>query len=150
MRRREFITLVGATAAAWPFAARAASDGMRRIGVLMTALESDSEYQTYISALREQLQTLGWAESRNLRIDYRRGALGAELRRQFAKELIAMQPDAIFSQNTPTTATLHENGDHPYRVRFGLRSHRRRLCHKLPASGRQHHRFHLDGGDGLR
>ena len=107
MRRREFIALLGG--AVWPFAARAQQpDGMRRIGVLMTALESDSEYQTYISNFRKELQNLGWAEGRNLRIDYRWGALNEELRRQFAKELVAMQPDAIFSQNTPTTATLHQ------------------------------------------
>jgi len=74
----------------------------------MTALESDSEYQTYISNLRQELQNLGWAEDRNLRIDYRWGALNPESRRQFAKELVAMQPDVIFSQNTPTTATLHQ------------------------------------------
>lgn len=74
----------------------------------MTALESDSEYQTYISSLRKELQNLGWAEGRNLRIDYRWGALNADLRRQFAQELIAMHPDVIFSQNTPTTATLHQ------------------------------------------
>ena len=108
MRRREFITLLGGAATVRPFAARAQQpDGMRRIGVLMTALESDSEYQTYISNFRKELQNLGWAEGRNLRIDYRWGALNEELRRQFAKELVAMQPDVIFSQNTPTTATLH-------------------------------------------
>jgi putative tryptophan/tyrosine transport system substrate-binding protein len=109
MRRREFITLLGGAAAVWPFAARAQQpDGMRRIGVLMTALESDSEYQTYISNLRKELQNLGWAEGRNLRIDYRWGALNPESRRQFAKEVVAMQPDVVFSQNTPTTATLHQ------------------------------------------
>ena len=74
----------------------------------MTALESDLEYQTYISNLRKELQNLGWAEGRNLRIDYRWGALNAESRQQFAKELVAMQPGVIFSQNTPTTATLHQ------------------------------------------
>jgi putative tryptophan/tyrosine transport system substrate-binding protein len=109
MRRREFITLLGGAAAVWPLAAQAQQpEGMRRIGVLMTALESDSEYQTYISNLRQELQNLGWAEDRNLRIDYRWGALNPESRRQFAKELVAMQPDVIFSQNTPTTATLHQ------------------------------------------
>jgi putative ABC transport system substrate-binding protein len=108
MKRREFIMLLG-VAAARPVAARAQQpDGMRRIGVLMTALESDSEYQAYMSNFRKELQKLGWAEGRNLRIDYRWGALNAESRRQFAKELVAMQPDAIFSQNTPTTATLQQ------------------------------------------
>ena len=53
--------------------------------VLMTALESDSEYQTYISNFRKELQNLGWAEGRNLRIDYRWGALNAESRRFWGK-----------------------------------------------------------------
>jgi len=86
MRRRDFIRLAGGAATAWPFAARAQQpDVMRRIGVLMTALEGDSEYQTYISSLRKELQNLGWSEGRNLRIDYRWGALNADLRRQFAQ-----------------------------------------------------------------
>jgi putative tryptophan/tyrosine transport system substrate-binding protein len=109
LRRREFIALLGGAATVWPFRARAQQpDRMRRVGVLMTALESDSEYQTYVSNFRKELQNLGWAEGHNLRIDYRWGALNAESRQQFAKELIAMQPDVIFSQNTPTTATLRQ------------------------------------------
>jgi putative ABC transport system substrate-binding protein len=109
LRRREFITILGGAATVWPFAARAQQpDGMRRIGILMTALESDTEYQTYISSLRKELQNLGWSEGRNLRIEYRWGALNVDLRRQFAEQLIALQPDVIFSQNTPTTATLHQ------------------------------------------
>jgi putative tryptophan/tyrosine transport system substrate-binding protein len=109
VRRRDFIIGTTGLVIAGPLAARAQqTQGIRRVGVLMTALESDSEYQTYISALRRELQNLGWAEGRNLRIDYRWGALNPESRRQFANELIAMQPDVIFSQNTPTTATLHQ------------------------------------------
>ena len=109
VRRRELILALGGVAAAWPRAVLAQqTDRMRRVGVLMTALESDSEYQTYISSLRKELQNLGWSEGRNLHIDYRWGALNADLRRQFAQELIALQPDVIFSQNTPTTATLHQ------------------------------------------
>ena len=67
MRRREFITLLGG-AAAWPLAARAAPGGMRRIGVLMGRAESNPEGQAWVAAFREELQNLGWAEGRNLRI----------------------------------------------------------------------------------
>jgi putative ABC transport system substrate-binding protein len=109
MRRRDFIKVVAGSMAIAPLTASAQQPaGMRRVGVLMTALESDSEYQTYISTLRKELQNLGWTEGGNLRIDYRWGGLNVESRGQFAKELIAMQPDVIFSQNTPTTITLHQ------------------------------------------
>src|SRR5262245_66270119 len=109
LKRREFITLLGGAATVWPFAARAQQpDGMRRMGVLMTALESDSEYQNYVSSLRKELQNLGWAEGRNLRIDYRWGALNEELRKQFAKEMIALQTELNFTQNTPTIAKKHQ------------------------------------------
>src|SRR6266487_6109107 len=72
MRRREFIRLLGGATVVWPLAAHAQQpDRMRRIGVLMGYPESDSEAQAYIAAFREGLQKLGWAEGRNIRIDYR-------------------------------------------------------------------------------
>ena len=109
MRRRDFITLVGGAAAAWPLAARAQQgERVRRIGLLMVYAESDPQGQARIAAIRNGLQQLGWAEGRNLRIDYRWGALDAVSRQQFAKELVALQPDLILSQNTPTTASLLE------------------------------------------
>jgi len=72
MRRREFITLLGSAAAAWPLAARAQqSDRMRRIGILTGFAESDTEGQTWISALTQRLQELGWTSGRNFVIDSR-------------------------------------------------------------------------------
>jgi putative tryptophan/tyrosine transport system substrate-binding protein len=107
MRRRKFITLVGGAAVAWPLAARAQQpDRMRRIGVLMAVPENDHEYQAFLAAFREGLQKLGWAEGRNIRIDTRWAALDAEAMQRFAKELVALQPDLIVSQSTPTTASL--------------------------------------------
>ena len=106
MRRRKFLTLVGA-AVAWPIAARAQQpDRMRRIGVLMGFAESDREGQAFVAAFREGLQKLGWAEGRNVRIDYRWTALDPELIERFAKELVALQPDLILTQSTPATAEL--------------------------------------------
>jgi ABC-type uncharacterized transport system substrate-binding protein len=109
MRRREFITLLGG-AAAWPLAARAQqSERKRRIGVLMAHAENDREFHDYLSAFREGLQKLGWTEGRNIQIDARWGALDdAEARQRSARELIALQPDLILTQNTPPTASMLE------------------------------------------
>ena len=108
MQRREFISLVGGAAAAWPLAAGAQQpDRMRRIGVLMGFPESDSEAQAYIAAFRDGLQKLGWTEGRNVRIDTRWATpADADSMQRFAKELVALQPDLILSNTTPTTAAL--------------------------------------------
>jgi ABC-type uncharacterized transport system substrate-binding protein len=106
MRRRDVIALLGG-AAGWPLAARAQQpDWMRRIGVLMAYAESDREGQTWVAAFREGLQNLGWWEGRNIRIDMRWGAADVESMERYAKELIALQPELILAQNTPTTAAL--------------------------------------------
>jgi putative ABC transport system substrate-binding protein len=107
IKRREFVTLLGGAAAVWPLAARAQQpERMRRIGVLMSLADTDPEAQARVAAFRKGLQTLGWAEGRNVRIDIRWAASDAALIQRFAKELIALQPDLILSHNTPTTASL--------------------------------------------
>ena len=61
MNRREFITLLGGAAAAWPLAARAQQpERMQRVGALMGFAESDPEGQIFIAAFREGLHNLGW------------------------------------------------------------------------------------------
>src|SRR6266478_2905008 len=109
MKRRDFITLLG-DATAWPLAVRAQQpERKRRIGVLMAHAENDAEFHDYLSAFREGLQKLGWTEGRNIQIDSRWGALDdAGARQQSAKELIALRPDLILTQNTPPTATMLE------------------------------------------
>jgi len=107
MRRREFIAMISGGAAAWSLAARAQQlDRVRRIGVLMAYAESDEEGQADVEAFRQELQKLGWTDGRDLRIDYRWAAVNAEAMERFAKELVALQPDLILSQSTPTTVTL--------------------------------------------
>jgi len=97
MRRREFISLLGSAAAAWPFAARAQQgERMRRIGVLV-AVADDPEGQARIAAFLQGLQQLGWAEGRNLQIDTRWGAGDADRFRKYAAELVALAPDVILA-----------------------------------------------------
>jgi putative tryptophan/tyrosine transport system substrate-binding protein len=106
MRRREFITILAGTAT-WPIAGSAQqTQRIRRIGVLMASAENNVQYQTYMAAFRETFQNLGWAEGRTIQIDYRWAAFDAKLMEQFSKELLALQPEVILSNNTPTTAAL--------------------------------------------
>jgi putative ABC transport system substrate-binding protein len=94
MRRREFITLVGGSAVAWPLALRAQqSEQMRRIGVLMPYAKDNPETQARIAAFLQGLQKLGWTEGRNLQIEYRWGS--GDLQKA-AAELVALSPDVIF------------------------------------------------------
>ncbi len=107
MRRREFITGIAGSAAAWPLAGHAQQPSqMRRIGVLMGFPESDAQAQGFIAAFLGGLQSLGWRDGRNVRIDTRWPAFDAESRQRFAKELVALQPDLILSHTTTTTAAL--------------------------------------------
>ena len=107
MGRREFITVLGGAAVAWPLAARAQqADRMRRIGVLSGLGENDPEGHARVAALREGLQKLGWTEDRNVRIDIRWGTPDVESMQRFASELVALQPDLIVTQNTPGTAAM--------------------------------------------
>jgi putative ABC transport system substrate-binding protein len=105
MRRRLFITLVGGVAA-WPLVAQAQQRERARIGVLMAVAENDPQYQANVAVFREGLQQVGWTEGRNISIDVRWAALDADAMQRLAKELVALQPDLILSNNTPTTAAL--------------------------------------------
>jgi putative tryptophan/tyrosine transport system substrate-binding protein len=107
MRRREFITLLGGAAAAWPLAARAQQpDRMRLIGVLMAYAESDSTAQSWLAAFRAALAKLGWTEGSNLRIELRWSAADADRMRTLAKELVDLRPNAIFGVTTPAIGAL--------------------------------------------
>jgi putative ABC transport system substrate-binding protein len=107
VRRREFITLLGAGAAAWPLAARAQQpERMRRIGVLLSTAADDPESSARTASFLKGLQQLGWIEGRNLRIDIRWAAGDAELYRKYAAELVALAPDVILASSSPTVAAL--------------------------------------------
>jgi putative tryptophan/tyrosine transport system substrate-binding protein len=107
MRRREFIKIIGGTAAAWPLAARAQQpDEVRRIGVLVNTAADDPESQANVAAFKQALQQLGWSEGRNLRIDYRGAAGDADRMQALAKELVALRPHVILTRSTPVTGAL--------------------------------------------
>jgi ABC-type uncharacterized transport system substrate-binding protein len=70
MQRRDFITLLGGAAAAWPLGVRAEqAEHVRRIGVLLNATADNPDYQAWVGAFRQALQELGWVDGRNVRID---------------------------------------------------------------------------------
>ena len=107
MRRREFITLLGGAAAAWPLAARAQQgERMRRIGVLTNLVADDPEAQARVGAFLQGLQELGWAVGRNMRIEYRWGAGDADRTRGYAAELVALAPDVILTSGASALAPL--------------------------------------------
>jgi putative ABC transport system substrate-binding protein len=87
LKRRQFITLLGGVAAAWPLAARAQQpERMRRVGVLLPATVDDLEFQTRLGAFLQGLQQSGWTDGRNVRIDTRWATTNAaEIRRHTAE-----------------------------------------------------------------
>ena len=107
MKRREFITLVGGAAAAWPLAARAQQrERMRRIGVLTTLAADDAEAMARLAAFLQALQQLGWTDNRNVHIDYRWGAGEPERIRRNAAEMAALAPDVILANGTAGVGPL--------------------------------------------
>ena len=108
MKRREFITLLGGSAVAWPLAVRAQQgERMRRIGLLMGLPEHDEGTKARLAGLRLGLERLGWFEGRNIQVDYRFGVTDAQTR-LLAKELVALQPDLILCQASPPTRALQQ------------------------------------------
>jgi putative tryptophan/tyrosine transport system substrate-binding protein len=109
LRRRQFFTLLGGAAAAWPLVARAQqpANHPRRIGILMSAAD-DPEGQARVTAFREGLQKLGWTEGRNVWIDYRWTGGDADRIRAYAMELVSSAPDVILANGSPVVAALRQ------------------------------------------
>jgi ABC-type uncharacterized transport system substrate-binding protein len=107
--RREFITLLGGAAAAWPLAARAQQgERTRRIGLFTNLAADDAESQTRNAAFLQALQQLGWTNGANVRIDFRFGAGDAERNRRYASELVALAPDVIVATGSPVVEPLRQ------------------------------------------
>jgi ABC-type uncharacterized transport system substrate-binding protein len=109
MRRREFITLLGGTAAAWPFAALAQQSArIRRVGMLLYYSETDPDGTNRIAQFEQELQGLGWTIGRDLQIERRWAAADTNRLRRYAAELISLRPDVILAQTTWVAAPLQQ------------------------------------------
>ena len=106
MKRREFITLLGGTAA-WPLATRAQErDRIRRVGILLPAAVDDLDYQGWVGAFLQALALLGWSLGRNLRIDTRWAIPNPALLRKHAAELAASAPDVVLAHGVSGTTAM--------------------------------------------
>ena len=104
--RRHFISALGGAAVTWPVAARAQQEAqIRRIGVLVGSADNP-EGQSRVNAFRQTLESLGWADERNMRLDIRWGAANAELTEVFAGEIVGLAPDVILAETTPVVAAV--------------------------------------------
>ena len=109
MRRRDFITLLGG-AAAWPAAVHAQDNGrLARLGIVSFVAENASQGEIADIAIRKKLSDLGWVEGRNIDIQERWANGDIDRVKSLAKELVALNPDALIGITTPATAALqHE------------------------------------------
>jgi putative ABC transport system substrate-binding protein len=114
--RRRLISALGGTVITWPLSARAQQpERMRRIGVLMNLAADDPETKARLVGLQRGLEKRGWFEERNIHIDYRFApSSSTDQARPIVKELIALQPEVIFTHSTTVIAALqHENREIP-------------------------------------
>jgi putative ABC transport system substrate-binding protein len=107
MKRREFICLIGGSAAAWPLAVRAQqSDRMRRIGVLMNLGSDDPQSKVRIAAFIQGLQQLGWTDGSDMQIETRWSMGDPDRARRYATELVTLAPDVILADGGTTVGPL--------------------------------------------
>ena len=108
MRRREFITLLGGTAA-WPLATHAQQAGpVRRVGVLLDFAAEDSEGHARLAAFARGLGEFGWNPDRNVRIEHRSGATDINSVRRQATELVALAPELVLAGGASALRSLQE------------------------------------------
>src|SRR5438309_569856 len=104
MRRRDFISLLGGTAALWPFAAQAQRP--KRLGMLWNGAPTVAETRSYLSAFEESLRKLGWVEGQNLHAEIRWNGGDAKRARDYAAELVALAPDVIMVASTTNLTAM--------------------------------------------
>ena len=140
MKRREFITLLGGAAAAWPIAARAQQAGrLPTIGFLVPG--TPSSHGQWFAALVQRLHELGWIEGRTVAIEYRWAEGRTERFDEIAAEFVRRKVDVIVTSATASNRSC-QAGDicHPHRFRGGGGPGRHRPSREFGATGRQRHR----------
>ena len=111
MRRRDFLIGTVLSAVTLPASRRArAADGMKRVAILM-GVPDDKSGQNRVAAFQSGLRELGWEEGRNVHYEIRWGAGDAARTRNYARELVALNPDLILATNTPTARALKQATD---------------------------------------
>jgi putative tryptophan/tyrosine transport system substrate-binding protein len=108
MRRREFILLLGTSAAMLPLAAAQSAERAKRLGMLMSTREGDPVATMRVARFREGLKQLGWIEGQNLQIEWRWTGGDIALTRRYAEELVQLAPDVLLGNGTPATVALKQ------------------------------------------
>ena len=97
VRRRQFLSLLGGTAAAWPLLVQAQQTRMRRVGIVMPFAKGDKEGEARIRVFKGELAKLGWTEGDNIQFEERWPADNMELVRSQAASLVGFNPDIILA-----------------------------------------------------
>jgi putative tryptophan/tyrosine transport system substrate-binding protein len=109
MRRRDFITMLGGAAAAWPLEARAQQkEGTPHIGVLLGLADGQPETRSRVKAFQKGLRDLGWVEGQNIRAEYRFAGSDPNRIREYTAELVRLKPDVIVANSTPVLSALRQ------------------------------------------
>ena len=107
IKRRAFITLLGGAAAAWPLAARAQQgERVRRVAFLHALPEGDPKARARVTAFRQELETLGWKEGRNIEVVHRFSGADVARIQAYVTELVSAAPDLIVASSTPVITAL--------------------------------------------
>jgi len=107
VKRREFITLIAGAAAAWPLAARAQQDRLRRVGVLVPLPSTDPIFRRNLEAFTAAMKDAGWVEGRNLEIKVVSIIGSGKTPAGAAMDAIALSPDVVIAVTPIAADALH-------------------------------------------